>query len=134
AARHDTLTPFVDTTGAYKQILGGGQVSINNGGEIVFGATLTAGGRGFFKGSDPVADKIIAIGDALSGSTVVGFPQNAMNPRGLNNDGQILFRADLADGRRVLVRADNDGEGDDRLPGQSHAGRHQSDDAFLVSS
>src|SRR6266446_2668635 len=65
-ARNGALTPFVDTTGAYRQILGGGQVSINNGGEIVFAANLKAGGRGFFQGTDPVADKIIAIGDALS--------------------------------------------------------------------
>ena len=107
-ARDGTLTPFVDTTGAYLQIIGAGEVSINNGGTIVFGATLDAGGRGFFEGPDPVADKIIAIGDALSGSTVVGFPMNAMNPRGLNNAGQFLFRADLADGRRILVRADPD--------------------------
>src|SRR5947207_5338126 len=34
AARNGTLTPFVDTTGAYRQIIGGGQVSINNSGEI----------------------------------------------------------------------------------------------------
>jgi hypothetical protein len=107
-ARDGTLTPFVDTTGAYSQIRGGGEVSINNGGKIVFGATLDAGGRGFFEGPDPVADKIIAIGDALAGSTVVGLPMNSMNPRGLNNAGQLLFRADLADGRRILVRADPD--------------------------
>jgi hypothetical protein len=105
-----TLTPFADTTGAYLQIIGGGEVSINNGGSIVFGATPRAGGRGFFEGSDPVADKVIAVGDALSGSTVVGFPANSMNPRALNNAGQFLFRADLADGRRVLVRADRDSE------------------------
>jgi hypothetical protein len=107
-ARNGTLTPFVDTTGAYLQIIGAGEVSINNGGKIVFGATLDAGGRGFFEGPDPVADKIIAIGDALAGSTVVSFPMNSMNPRGLNNAGQFLFRADLADGRRILVRADPD--------------------------
>src|SRR5215218_9042975 len=73
-ARDGTLTPFVDTAGPYLQIIGGGEVSINNGGLVVFGATLKSGGRGFFEGSDPVADKIIAIGDALCGSTVVSFP------------------------------------------------------------
>jgi hypothetical protein len=109
-ARGGTLTPFADTTGPYLQIIGGGEVSINNGGAIAFGAALRAGGRGFFEGSDPAADKIIAVGDVLSGSAVVAFPTNAMNPRGLNNAGQFLFRADLADGRRVLVRADRDCE------------------------
>src|SRR5205823_11866662 len=44
------------------------------------------------------------------GSTVIGFPMNSMNPRALNNAGQFLFRADLADGRRILVRADPDSE------------------------
>src|SRR5439155_3448505 len=108
AANQGTLTPFVDTTGAYRQIIGGGQVSINNGGELVFGATLKAGGSGLFDGPDPVADKVIAIGDELFGSTVVGLPQNTMNPRGLNNADQILFTVNLADGRTVLVRADAD--------------------------
>jgi hypothetical protein len=122
AAKNGALTPFADTTGAYRQIIGGGQVSINNGGEIVFGATLKAGGRGLFEGPDPVADKLIAIGDELFGSRVVGLPQNTMNPRGLNNAGQILFTANLADGRTVLVRADPDGDG------------HQSEDAFLAPS
>jgi len=112
----------VDTTGAYGQIFGGGQVSINNRGEIVFGASLKAGGRGLFNGPDPVADKIIAIGDELLGSGVVGLPQNFMNPRGLNNAGQILFSANLADGRTVIVRADPDGEG------------HQGEDASMAPS
>ncbi len=118
-AENGTLTPFVDTTGPYSQILPSGQLSINNGGEIVFGATLKAGGRGYFDGPDPVADTIVAIGDGLAGSTVVGFPQNSMNPRSLNDAGEFLFRATLADGRTVLVRADPDGIG------------HQSEDASL---
>jgi hypothetical protein len=136
AASNGALTPFVDTTGAYRQILGGGQVSINNGGEIIFGATLKAGGRGFFDGPDPVADKVIAVGDQLSGSTVVAFPQNAMNPRGLNDAGQFLFRANLADGRTVLVRADPADDGQDGLPGQGHdnADRPQNGNASLPTA
>jgi hypothetical protein len=127
AARHGTLVPFVDTTGAYLQIRGAGEVSINNGGEIIFGATLDAGGRGFFDGPDPFADRVIAIGDALAGSTVIDLPMNAMNPRALNNAGQFLFRADLADGRRILVRAEPDGSG--------HAGDggHQGENASMAS-
>jgi hypothetical protein len=135
AANHGTLTPFVDTTGAYRQIIGGGQVSINNGGEIVFGATLKAGGSGLFNGPDPVADRVIAIGDELFGSTVVGLilgspgtQQNTMNPRGLNNADQILFSANLADGRTVIVRADPDGEG------HHGGGGHQGEDAFMAPS
>jgi hypothetical protein len=104
-AQDGTLTRFVDTTGAYSQFVAG-QVSINNDGQIVFGADLAAGGHGIFQGPDAVADKILATGDELFGSTVVDFPTNPLNPRGLNNTGQIVFRADLSDGRTVLVRAD----------------------------
>lgn len=127
AAKHGELIPFVDTTGPYLQIRGAGEVSINNGGKIGFGATLDAGGRGFFDGPNPLADKIIAIGDALAGSTVVGFPMNAMNPRALNNAGQFLFRADLADGRRILVRAEPDGAG------HAVGGGHQGENALVAS-
>ena len=127
AAGHGTLDPFVDTTGAYLQIRGAGEVSINNNGEIIFGATLDAGGRGFFDGPDPFADRIIAIGDALAGSTVVDLPMNAMNPRALNNAGQFLFRADLADGRRILVRAESDGSG------HAGGGGYQSEHAVVAS-
>jgi arylsulfate sulfotransferase len=104
-AKDGIVTTFVDTKGAYIQFMAG-EESMNNDGHIIFGADLAAGGHGFFEGPDPVADKILAIGDELFGSTVVGFPVNAMNPRGLNNVGQFLFRANLADGRTVLVRAD----------------------------
>jgi hypothetical protein len=104
-AQDGMLTPFVDTTGAYSQFFAG-QVSINNDGQIVFIADLTAGGHGIFQGPDPIQDKILATGDELFGSTVVGFPTNGLGTRGLNNAGQIAFSANLADGRTVLVRAD----------------------------
>jgi hypothetical protein len=104
-AQGGSLTRFVDTMGAYRQFFAG-QLSINNGGHIVFEADLAAGGRGIFQGPDPVADKILATGDELFGSTVVDFPTNPLSPRGLNNAGQIGFSVRLADGRTVLVRAD----------------------------
>jgi hypothetical protein len=104
-AQDGMLTPFVATTGAYSQFFAG-QVSINNDGHIVFGADLAAGGHGIFQGPDSIADKILATGDELFGSTVVGFPTNGLGVRGLNNAGQIAFSANLADGRTVLVRAD----------------------------
>jgi hypothetical protein len=104
-AQGGSLTRFVDTTGAYSQFFAG-QVSINNDGQIVFGADLRTGGHGIFQGPDPAADKILATGDNLFGSTVVGFPTNGLGVRGLNNAGQIAFSANLADGRTVLVLAD----------------------------
>jgi type 1 fimbria pilin len=108
-AQGGALTRFVDTTGAYSQFFAG-QLSINNDGQIVFEADLAAGGRGIFQGPDPVADKILATGDELFGSTVVDFPTNPLSPRGLNNAGQIGFNVRLADGRTVLVLADPDPE------------------------
>jgi hypothetical protein len=118
--KDSTLTPFVDTSGPFSQFFAG-QVSLNNEGLIVFAADLTAGGTGMFDGTDPVANKIIATGDELFDSTVASFP--GINPKGLNNAGQIVFRADLADGRRVLVRADPDGAGPagGRRPGKFEA-------------
>jgi arylsulfate sulfotransferase len=99
------LTTFVDTSGPYSHVAEG-KLSISNLEGAVFGADLAAGGLGIFNGPDRVADKILATGDEVFGSTVVGFPTNYMNPRALNNVGQIVFRVSLADGRTVLVRAD----------------------------
>jgi hypothetical protein len=106
-AEGSTLTTFVDTSGAFSRFAEG-RLSISNRDGAVFGADLTVGGTGIFDGPDAVADRILATGDALSGSTVLGFPANFLNPRGLNNAGQIVFRVSLADGRTALVRADPD--------------------------
>jgi hypothetical protein len=104
-AKDGTLTTFVDTSGPFSRFAEG-RLSISNQEGAVFGADLAAGGTGIFDGPDPAVDKILAKGDELFGSTVVGFPTNFLNPRGLNNVGQIVFRVNLADGRTVLVRAD----------------------------
>jgi hypothetical protein len=110
--RPRTFVTFADTRGVYTALGGGGRISINNRGTIVFGADLStpapANASGIFRGPDASVDKVIAIGDALFDSIVAGFPTNFMNPRGLNNEDQIVFRADLADGSTVLVRADPD--------------------------
>src|SRR5262249_56847714 len=77
--------------------------SLNDAGTVAFFAILAGGGSGIFTGPDPVADRVIGIGDPLLGSTVV-----ALNfvPEGLNDSGQLAFGAGLADGRQVVVRAD----------------------------
>lgn len=106
-AKDGTLTTFMDTSGPYSRFAEG-KFSISNLPGAVFGADLKAGGTGIFDGPDPAVDKILAKDDALFGSTVVGFPTNFLNPRGLNNVGQVVFRVNLADGRTVLVRADPD--------------------------
>lgn len=58
---------------------------------------------GIFTGPDPIADRVIASGDSLFGSTVVGLD---LKPTRLNDGGQIAFGASLADGRRVIARAE----------------------------
>ena len=82
---------------------------------IVFSVRLAGGrGEGIFTGLDPVADKLIASGDSLFGSTVANIPGPDYAPglninfssRGLNNRGQSAFFARLADGTSGIFRAD----------------------------
>jgi hypothetical protein len=96
-----TITNFVNTSGPFSFVRG---VSLNDNGEIAFGADLDAGGEGIFTGSDIVTDKVIATGDLLFGSTVTRL--FAFSNNFLNNSGQIVFHAQLADGRRVITRAE----------------------------
>ncbi len=71
-----------------------GGLAHNNAGTVAFEASLRAGGRGIFTGADPVADKVLAVGDALFGSTVTGL-DNAFFNSSLNDRGQLAFRATL---------------------------------------
>ena len=68
-----------------------------------FFASLDAGGHGLFTGADPVADKVIQVGDSLLGSTVAGFVPLARSS--MNDSGQIGFVAYLANGDVVVARA-----------------------------
>jgi len=77
--------------------------AINGNGVVTFRARLTDGGVGIFTGPDPLADKVIARGDPLFGSTVTGIYIGLGEE--LNDAGQVAFFADLADGRRMIVRA-----------------------------
>ncbi len=79
-------------------------VSINDRGTVAFMATLSTGEKGIFTGPDPVADKVIAVGDALFGSTVTELDFD--RPPGLNNNGQAAFFARLADLTTGIYRAD----------------------------
>jgi hypothetical protein len=101
------LTTLVDKSGPYSSFFG--IAAINNDGQVDFAANLVAGGSGIFGVRNGVVDEIIGTGDSLLGSTVVSFPAQPFPPRALNNPGQLGFRASLADGRTVLVRADPDG-------------------------
>ena len=95
------LTTIADSRGPFSFLSG---PSINGEGTVAFLARLDAGGAGIFIGPDVEADRIIGTGDRLFGSPV-NFVEFG-GGQSLNDAGQIAFRAGLADGRVVLVRAD----------------------------
>lgn len=91
----DTLA---SNSGAFSSFI---DFTLNDEFIVAFQAALDAGGEGIFTGSD--LDKVIATGDSLFGSTVTSlFFQND----GLNNIGQIVFTAGLADGTQGVFRAE----------------------------
>jgi len=75
-----------------------GLFAINDSGKVAY--TLSGG---IYTGVDLVADKVIVPGDSLDGSTLQGAISYM---EGLNNSGQVVFFAQLADGRRGIYRAD----------------------------
>ena len=96
------MSTIADNLGPFRIFQGQG-VSINNNNDVAFGAVLDAGSKGIFTGADPVTDIIIATGASLFGQEVVDvfFSNN-----GLNEFGQVAFRAVLADGTQGIYRAD----------------------------
>jgi hypothetical protein len=96
------LTTLVDSRGLFGSFFD--YVAIDNRGTVAFEACV--GGNvvcGIFTGSDPVKDKIIDTSDLLFGSEL---NQISFFRDGLNNSGQIVFRATFTDGTSAIVRAD----------------------------
>ncbi len=93
------LTTIADTTGPFSVLR---DLAANNEGVVAIYAYLDAGGTGVFTGSDPVADKVIASGDPLDGSTVSSVQFHGY---GINDNGQVAFTATLADGRKGVFIA-----------------------------
>lgn len=88
---------------SYADIIG---VALNNRDDIVVRARQTEGGStGIYRGPDPVADKVLAPGDRLSGRPVEA---NGIEAIDLNDEGQIAFVVDftLPGIREIAVRAD----------------------------
>jgi hypothetical protein len=93
-AQNGSLTRVVTASlaGPYNML---DAVSLNNHGDYAFfGSTQTL--SGIFTGPDPQANKLIATGDELDGSTVKSL---AFGTDGLNDQGQVVFWALLNDGR-----------------------------------
>jgi hypothetical protein len=114
-----SFTTLADTSGAFSSFFfntfrGDGSFvsidgpAINNNGAVAFGAQLETGESGIFTGADPVADKVIAIGDPLFDSTVTSL---GFSNKGFNDAGQVAFWAKLADGSSGVFRADPGDDG-----------------------
>lgn len=99
----NNTTLLLDTSGPFSDINPTAWIDLNDHGDYAFLADLDAGGTGLFVGPDPVADKVIAVGDTLFGSTVTVLDFD----RGLNNEGDLAFLYTLADGRKGVALATN---------------------------
>jgi hypothetical protein len=94
-------TLIADTYGLYGQLIDA--PAINSDGTVAFRARLDSGGEGIFTGSDPVLDRVVAVGDPLFGSTIKNL---AFAPAGLSDTGQVVFYATLRNGITGIYRAD----------------------------
>jgi len=94
-------TTIANNSGAFSSFLG--DPALNASGTVAFRANLKGGfNSGIFTGADAAADKVIALGDPLAGSTVAALD---FFRDGLNDSGQIAFLAVLADNTRGIYRA-----------------------------
>jgi len=87
------LSLVADSTGAFASF---GAVDINDAGTVVFEADLDGGGRGIYRGPDPVGDRIVAVGDELGGEVVTDIQLGQ-----LNDECELAFAAVTASGRSV---------------------------------
>lgn len=97
-ARNGSLTTIATTNNTFLDFY---SLAINDRGTVVFSAEI-GGGAGIFTGSDPIADKVIAVGDEFFGSTISYL---SFYREGLNNSDQIAFYAQLANGTSGIYLA-----------------------------
>jgi len=87
-------TTVVDTRGPFGEF-GFRPPALNNNGDVAFLGTLDDfATTGVFVGPDPVADRVIAVGDTLDGEVITGL---RFCEEGLNDSGQLTFIADFQD-------------------------------------
>lgn len=94
------MTPVAQADDSFESFRG---ALINNAGTVIFYATPRGGQLGIYARSDASAERLLAIGDPLFGSTVADF---ALNPVSVNHVDQVAIRVRLANQRQVIVRAD----------------------------
>jgi hypothetical protein len=95
-----SLLKIADTSGPFGGL---GTAAINDSGQVVFAGYLKSGGSGFFTSNGVTTEKVLAQGDSLFGSTVIGTV--GLGGYAENNSGQVVFIAQLADGRQEVVVA-----------------------------
>lgn len=94
----DTNGPFASF--AFNAIEG---LSINEHNEVAFRATLDGSGTiGIYTGPDPVADKIVEVGDTIDGKVVASLEFGRF---GINHDGEIAFFVNFSGGGSAVYRA-----------------------------
>jgi len=96
---------IVDSDGPFLGLgnLAFGHPVINDKGQVAFFGILDNFQMGLFVGPDPIADRVILIGDPMDGSTVINI---SVFRDYFNNAGQLVFTVLLADGRTEILRAD----------------------------
>jgi hypothetical protein len=81
-----------------------GDANLNDAGLLMFyGETLNNATQGVYTGENSVLDRVIGVGTALDGSTIMGLNFEYMS---LNDAGSFVIQADLADGESGIYRAD----------------------------
>ncbi len=91
----------IATTGPGFVVLDNQGPAISGSGLVVFRAENP---DGIYTGSDPISDKVIAVGDRLDGSFPTGF---FLGTKSINDAGQIAFAAVIG-GKVSIFRADPD--------------------------
>ena len=79
-----------------------GQPLINDTGTVAFLARLDAGGFGIYTGDGSDTREVIGSGDVLFGSTVTTLQ---VSPTSLNDNGQVAFYYELANGTTGIAVA-----------------------------
>jgi uncharacterized protein YjbI with pentapeptide repeats len=95
------VTTIATTAGPYQSFQYA--PSINNAGTVAFDAILDDTRRGVFTGPDPVADRVIAVGDTLFGETVA----DVQFFNGLNDNGDVAFMYRLDTGVSGVALAES---------------------------
>jgi hypothetical protein len=91
-----TIVKIADNNGPYDVFSGG---KMNDAGQVVFSASLDAGGSGIFTGSDPAADAV-----ATTAGPYASFLTGINNGVAINNTGTIVFAATLDAGGQGIFK------------------------------